>query len=144
MTYQEIATVLGVPIGTVRSRIFRARQTVRTKLREHAVAAGYIPAVSAPPADGTVCRVAKDLLYEYLKHELTPQVAVQIHDHLTVCCPCQACERFEHHYLALLRTALERQRCPETTRDFILGVVAGHETRISEPSENPAGAPRAV
>jgi len=32
MTYDEIAELTGVPIGTVRSRLFRARQALREKL----------------------------------------------------------------------------------------------------------------
>jgi RNA polymerase sigma-70 factor (ECF subfamily) len=33
MSYEEIAQAMGCPIGTVRSRIFRAREAVDTKLR---------------------------------------------------------------------------------------------------------------
>src|SRR5699024_7574785 len=33
MTYEEIAQAMGCPIGTVRSRIFRAREAVATALR---------------------------------------------------------------------------------------------------------------
>jgi RNA polymerase sigma-70 factor (ECF subfamily) len=34
MTYQEIAETLAIPIGTVMSRLYRARQALRTALRE--------------------------------------------------------------------------------------------------------------
>lgn len=33
LSYEEIATIMGCPIGTVRSRIFRARETIAQKLR---------------------------------------------------------------------------------------------------------------
>ena len=42
MGYQEIAGILGVPVGTVKSRLFRARQLLKKKLYEYAVEMGYI------------------------------------------------------------------------------------------------------
>jgi len=33
LSYEEIATMMGCPIGTVRSRVFRARETIAEKLR---------------------------------------------------------------------------------------------------------------
>lgn len=41
-TYEEIASILGVPIGTVRSRLHRARNLLKNKLSEYAKAKGYI------------------------------------------------------------------------------------------------------
>lgn len=42
LSYQEIAGVLEVPVGTVKSRLFRARQLLQGKLYDYAVSQGYI------------------------------------------------------------------------------------------------------
>ena len=42
MSYQEIGKILGIPVGTVKSRLFRARQMLQGKLYEYAVGNGYI------------------------------------------------------------------------------------------------------
>ena len=40
-TYEEIAAILDIPIGTVRSRLHRARNVLADKLRDYAQATGY-------------------------------------------------------------------------------------------------------
>jgi RNA polymerase sigma-70 factor, ECF subfamily len=40
--YDEIATMLGVPVGTVKSRLFRARELLQEKLLDYAVSTGLI------------------------------------------------------------------------------------------------------
>ena len=47
MSYQEIAQILEVPIGTVKSRLFRARQLLQAKLYDYAVEMGYIKGTPA-------------------------------------------------------------------------------------------------
>jgi RNA polymerase sigma-70 factor (ECF subfamily) len=42
MTYAEIADVTEVPVGTVKSRLFRARQALQKQLYDYAVEMGYI------------------------------------------------------------------------------------------------------
>lgn len=42
LSYAEIAEVTGVPVGTVKSRLFRARQALQRKLYDYAVEMGYI------------------------------------------------------------------------------------------------------
>src|SRR5436309_14140812 len=42
MSYAEVARILYVPIGTVKSRLFRARRLLQAKLYEYAVGMGYI------------------------------------------------------------------------------------------------------
>ena len=40
-TYEEISKIIDVPIGTVRSRLFRARNMLKEKLRSYAEKLGY-------------------------------------------------------------------------------------------------------
>lgn len=42
MRYADIAEVLGVPNGTVKSRLFRGRRILQRRLRDYAVASGYV------------------------------------------------------------------------------------------------------
>ena len=50
--YEAAAEILGVPVGTVRSRLFRARRLLQQALYTHAVDAGIVRP-SAPPGSGT-------------------------------------------------------------------------------------------
>ena len=44
--YQDIAARLQIPMGSVASRLFRARRLLRGALREQAHAAGYLTRAS--------------------------------------------------------------------------------------------------
>jgi RNA polymerase sigma-70 factor (ECF subfamily) len=46
LTYEEAATALGCPVGTVRSRLSRARKTLFVTLERYARRAGYLPGSS--------------------------------------------------------------------------------------------------
>jgi RNA polymerase sigma-70 factor (ECF subfamily) len=42
LTYQEIAEMMDVPVGTVKSRLFRGRRILQSALYDYAVSMGYI------------------------------------------------------------------------------------------------------
>lgn len=42
LSYAEIAEIMGVPVGTVKSRLFRGRRRLQRRLYEYAVEMGYI------------------------------------------------------------------------------------------------------
>lgn len=50
MSYSEVAAVLRIPIGTVRSRLFRARRLLQEQLVAHARDAGLIRPSALPPS----------------------------------------------------------------------------------------------
>jgi RNA polymerase sigma-70 factor, ECF subfamily len=48
-SYEEAAEVLGVPLGTVRSRLFRGRRLLQDLLFEYAPDAGFTTSAAGPP-----------------------------------------------------------------------------------------------
>jgi RNA polymerase sigma-70 factor (ECF subfamily) len=48
LTYQEVAEILQVPLGTVKSRLFRGRRLLQQRLYEYAVESGFIERDAAP------------------------------------------------------------------------------------------------
>lgn len=48
LSYQEISELLGIPVGTVKSRLFRGRRILQERLYDFAVSAGYLPEGSSP------------------------------------------------------------------------------------------------
>lgn len=50
LSYQEVAEVLGAPVGTVKSRLFRGRRMLQKRLHHYAVEAGII-SPSSPGVD---------------------------------------------------------------------------------------------
>lgn len=47
-SYEEIAEMLGIPLGTVRSRLFRARRQLQESLMVYAIDAGFARANGVP------------------------------------------------------------------------------------------------
>ncbi|MDZ7781032.1 MAG: sigma-70 family RNA polymerase sigma factor [Gemmatimonadota bacterium] len=52
LTYQEVADLLDVPVGTVKSRLFRGRRRLQAALYEYAIERGYVPAGSVSSEGG--------------------------------------------------------------------------------------------
>jgi anti-sigma factor (TIGR02949 family) len=65
------------------------------------------------------CRAALDHLQDYLKREITPELAVEIKAHLERCHPCLDHARFEANFLQMLATRAGRATCPEVLRTRI-------------------------
>ena len=53
LRYEEAADVLGIPIGTVRSRLYRARRQLQETLVQYAIDAGFKDASSPSPVTHT-------------------------------------------------------------------------------------------
>jgi RNA polymerase sigma-70 factor (ECF subfamily) len=51
MSYAEIAKMLNLPVGTVKSRLFRARRQLQKVLYDHAVEMGYLKPKHVPEPD---------------------------------------------------------------------------------------------
>ena len=50
LRYEEAADALGVPVGTVRSRLYRARRQLQQALTQYAIDAGFVPHTDPPPS----------------------------------------------------------------------------------------------
>jgi anti-sigma factor (TIGR02949 family) len=66
------------------------------------------------------CQEAIDLLYDYLKQELTPEHAAEMKRHLERCRPCLSHAQFEQSFLAMLESCGRQQTCPRELRARIL------------------------
>ena len=56
LRYEEAADVLGIPVGTVRSRLYRARRELQQALVAHAIDAGFTSARQPAPRATTAAR----------------------------------------------------------------------------------------
>jgi anti-sigma factor (TIGR02949 family) len=69
------------------------------------------------------CREAMAKLHEYLKQELTTDLAAEVRQHLEHCRPCFSQARFEENFLAMMESCGRKQTCPEKLRAKILAAL---------------------
>lgn len=62
------------------------------------------------------CDAALELLQDYLKREIPPDLAPVVARHLERCAPCFSHARFEEKFLKLLSGRAQDIRCPDALR----------------------------
>ena len=75
------------------------------------------------------CQSAADRLHDFLKQELTAEVAAEMRAHLEKCRPCFAQARFEQTFLAMLEQRAGRCCCPDTLRARIVNLLRAEAGR---------------
>lgn len=70
----------------------------------------------AEPID---CREAKARLDDYLKRELTAELAIEVRVHLERCRSCFDQSRFEESFLRMLELRAKQEVCPGPLRERI-------------------------
>lgn len=111
MAYDEAAKVLQVPIGTVRSRLFRGRRLLQEGLLVHARDAGYAAALASVHSHGDAgmmpmgdCHAVLSQLWDYLDGELTADRREEIAAHLRMCGRCFPTFQFEEAFLRAVKS----------------------------------------
>ncbi len=77
--------------------------------------------MSVPPAVN--CEQALALLQDYLKQELTADVAGDIEAHIDSCRDCLSQASFERKFLTLLSARMASAACPRPLRERIMAAL---------------------
>ncbi len=72
---------------------------------------------------GVDCVKAMTNLDDYLKRELTPELMVEVRQHIERCRECFEHARFEENFLIMLETRASRETCPGKLRARILALL---------------------
>jgi anti-sigma factor (TIGR02949 family) len=78
------------------------------------------------------CSEAKALLDDYLKKEITPDLAAEIRRHLEHCAPCFSEAQFEANFLAAVETHGRRDTCPSKVRARILAALEALRAEVRD------------
>jgi anti-sigma factor (TIGR02949 family) len=78
------------------------------------------------------CDEAMGLLDDYLKQELTPELAAEIRRHLEHCAPCFSQAQFEANFLSVVETRGRSKTCPGEVRARILAALAALRAEVRE------------
>jgi mycothiol system anti-sigma-R factor len=70
------------------------------------------------------CEESLELLMDFLKRELPPEIAASVEKHLNECKPCERHARFETRFVFLIEKRLGRAPCPEQVKARILESLA--------------------
>ena len=70
------------------------------------------------------CEQAVELLMDFLKRELPPEVAQAVQQHLEQCKPCEQHAQFETRFVLILGNCLGKERCPDRLKGRILDSLA--------------------
>ena len=69
------------------------------------------------------CEKALAHLHDYLKQELTPELVVEVRQHLERCRDCFSHVQFEESFFLKIETCSRRQTCPEQLRARIMAAL---------------------
>ncbi len=125
--YQEISQILGVPIGTVRSRLSRARHLLQQALWDYCVRTGVcrVPATDVAPGPWPPdCIEACRHICRFLDRDLDAATLAQVETHLATCRHC--CDRvaFQQRLLQTIRAQRPDPRMPKELRRRLDQMVA--------------------
>jgi anti-sigma factor (TIGR02949 family) len=77
--------------------------------------------------DSIDCREAHARLYDFLKRELTAELAAEVQAHLEHCRPCFRQAAFEERFLVMLREKAAGTCCPGAVKARILAALEAEQ-----------------
>jgi RNA polymerase sigma-70 factor (ECF subfamily) len=127
LSYREISEILGIPEGTVMSRLHRARLQLQKALWDYCVRTGQCRAQAAAPEQSPVspdCHEACRQIYRYLDRTLDAAALVAIDRHMQVCHRCCTRVEFQRRLGAVVQESLGTAEIPDRFRAQLRAVVA--------------------